>query len=330
MPNPTRNPQELVEEESRFISEFITSNHIKFERGDGNPLPFFIELGHWHYLFTLETAREHAGTLVRLKNLYGLWNALVDDEIDHKGTRHQLDASLQVLLNRMGQGAPAPEKDCDAVRTLNALFTELHATRPSRVHMLEAFHFDLWDLMHGFGYEYSINKLARLANSEEYSKYSTMTASIKQYLDLDCIYAAEYPSAADYRHLRVAYEHLARAIKFASDIGTLKRELRDEDNFNLVRILALEAGLTEIEQRVESDAQYEALMEKQELQDARKEVGERARAELRAAGQHLERAPSVDTKTVLKAVTRFIDKYTQQDQLAPKAAMAPAAQRSRL
>jgi hypothetical protein len=329
MSNPTRPPQEIVEEEARFIAEFITSKNIELGRGDGNVLAFFNELGNWHYLFTLESAREHAGILVRLKNLYGLWNALVDDEIDQRGTRHQLDASMQLLLSRTGQGVPAPEKDCPAVHALRELFTQLDATRPpNREHMLEAFHFDLWDLMNGFGYEYSINKLARLANSEEYSKYSTMTASIKQYLDLDCIYAAQYPSAADYRHLRVGYEHLGRAIKFASDIGTLKRELKDEDNFNLVRILALESGLTTIEQRVESDEQYEALMNQDALKQAVQEVRKRAETELNAARSHLEQATAVDTRMVLKGVTRFIDKYTRQDQLAPTAPTAPAARRS--
>jgi hypothetical protein len=330
MHNPTEDAKAVVGKAALAISEFIKSNNITFGRGD--PLKFFTQLGHLHYQFTLGVGRAHADTLVHLKNLYGLWNAVVDDEIDQHGSRDQLDASLQLMLNRT-RGEPTSAKDCDAVRTLEALFAELDRTlRNNRQHMLKAFHFDMWDLMNGFAYEYCITKVSRLANSEEYTKYSTMTASIKHYLDLDCLYAEEYPSASDYRHLRVGYEHLGRAIKFASDIGSLKRELKNEDNFNLVRILAVESGISEAEQRLDNAEQYETLMNQDAMKRVLQEVRERAEKEMNTAREHLARTQSEplrqDTQTVLKAVTGFMQVYFQQDQFAPEAPTAPKALRS--
>jgi hypothetical protein len=232
---------------------------------------------------------------------------------------------MQLLLN-LTRGEPSTARDCDAVRILAELFRVLEETRPHKERTLEALHFDLWDLMNGFAYEYCITKYARVANSVEYAKYSTMTASIKHYLDFDCLYLAENLSASDYRHVRVGYEHLALAIKFASDIGSLGRELKNEDNFNLVRVLALESGIAGIERRVQNDAEYEALMNN--LQGVIQKVREASQEKLEASRAALALAPSVDTRMVLAGASAFIETYFRQDQFAPTAPTAPKVQRS--
>jgi hypothetical protein len=326
MPDPTGIDLKAIGAVAKRTADLVKDNGISFDRGDAHR--FFTKLGYLHAQFTLPLVpREHVDTVIHLKNLYGLWNSVVDDEIDQRGGREQLDASLQLLLN-LTRGEPSSARDCDAVRILAELFRVLQETRPYKERTLEALHFDLWDLMNGFSYEYCITKYARVANSVEYAKYSTMTASIKHYLDFDCLYLAENLSASDYRHLRVGYEHLALAIKFASDIGSLGRELKNEDNFNLVRVLALESGVAGIERRVQSDAEYEALMNQEDLKGVIQKVREASQEKLEAARAALALAPSVDTRMVLKGATDFINIYFRQDQFAPEAPTAPTVLRS--
>jgi hypothetical protein len=294
-----------------IMARFIEAKGITFERG--NPQPFFTKLGFMHDGFTLPLmSQQHRATVVRLKNLYGLWNTIVDDEIDRDGRRDHLDASLRLLLHR-SRGEAAPVSDSKAALTLDELLSLLSAELPRKNAPLEAFYFDLWDLMNGFSYEYCINKLGRVANSVEYGKYSTMTASIKHYLDLDCLFAAQEVSPSDYRHLRVGYEHLGLAIKFASDIGTLKRELMDEDNLNLVRILALEAGLSGagVQQKLEDEAQYESFRE--QLRPHVEKVRQLAQEKLAAADAAFTGLSSVDARPVFKAVTRLVETYFKSD-----------------
>jgi hypothetical protein len=290
------------------VANFIETHGIKFERGE--PREYFAKLTRLHTGFTLPiVSREQLATAVLLKNFYGLWNIIVDDEVDREGLRTHLDASVQLLLcHSRGEEVHAPSSS--AARTLQEILAKLPQDA-SKAHLRELFLFDLWDLMTGFRYESCINRVTRGANSLEYGKYSTMTASIKQFLDLDCLFATNELPSHSYRTLRVAYEHLAVALKFASDVGSLKRELVDEDNLNLVRILALEEGVPELERKLENEAQYEAILPR--IEPLLTKVRQQAQAKLESARSLLDKVPEVDTRQLLASLTKVIEIYCKCD-----------------
>jgi hypothetical protein len=290
------------------VARFIESHGVKFERG--NPSQYFVQLGHLSAGFTLPLVPQaQLARVVLLKNLNNLWNILVDDEMDREGGRSQLDASMRALLDYR-QGKSGNTQGSSAAQVLEEMLAKL-PTDPSRARQREAFLFDLWEVMTGFSYEYCINKALGVANSVEYGKYSTITASIKHFLDLDCLFASEVLEDSVYRQLRVGYEHFGLAIKFASDIGTLKRELVEEDNLNLVRILALESGIPEAARKLRSEAEYEALLPRLEPVCGR--VRQLANHHLDSAREALARVPGVDTASVVKTVSGLVESYSKRD-----------------
>jgi hypothetical protein len=224
------------------VTSLIEDTRLRFERGE--PRRYFSLVTKVNLGWTLPiVAPSDILRSTSVKNLCVLWNIIVDDEIDRSGTRKNLDDSLLLLLSRTTNVAlPASTSPAEAVlRRLFALIPSVDARR------VEAFHQSLWELMNGFAYEHAINAQPRLATSSEYSRYSTMTASIKSHLDIDWMFAATPPPATVYRRLRTAYDHLSLALKYSSDIGTLRRELREEQNLNLVTLAAAEAGLIELD-----------------------------------------------------------------------------------
>jgi hypothetical protein len=290
------------------VARFIESNGIRFERG--TPRQYFTQLGLLSASLTLPIVpEEQMATVLLLKNYCNLWNIVVDDEIDREGRKEQLDASTQVLLSRSRNEVPA-SLGYSAARTLDEVLTAL-PTDPAKAHLREVLYFDLWEEMNGFRYEYCINKVGAAANPLEYGKYSTMTASIKHFLDLDCLFATHVPEPASYRLLRKGYEHFGLAVKFASDLGTLKRELLEEDNLNSVRILAQEAGITSLEGKLESEAQYDALLPS--LVPVFDKVRQLATDNLEAARLVLANVPGVETRPLLKSISGLIETYRKRD-----------------
>src|SRR5262249_11107996 len=162
------------------------------------------------------------------------WNIIVDDEMDRDGKKRELDNSAHVLVAR-SLGTLAETSDSSAARVLAHVLLSLPDTSEERRWAIEL---DWWELVTAFNYEYYSNRSRRLANSAEYRRYSTMTISVKMHLDIDLAFSDVDLNDDVYRKLRVAYDHLSQAIKYASDIGSLRRELVDEDNLNVVRIVA--------------------------------------------------------------------------------------------
>ncbi|WP_257445869.1 terpene synthase family protein [Archangium lipolyticum] len=288
------------------VARFIEKNGIKFERG--NPVTFFNRLGQVHVDLTLPVvSKEHEETVLLLKNYCGLWTALVDDEMDLHGSRTELDATIQLLVDCSQGKTPPAESTSSAVRTLKEVLTKL-PTDPAKAQLREAFYFDLWVMVNGFVYEDCINNKATLvANSTEYARYSALTASLKHYLDLDYLFSKEEPDPAAYRLMRKGYDHLALAIKFASDIGSIRRELKNEYNLNLVTILGMEEGTFFATHRLNDTKLKEALSL---LQPQLDKVRDLAMKELTIGRDILEQLPM--TQGVVKTEELTSGRDTQE------------------
>jgi hypothetical protein len=287
------------------VVRFIETNGVRFERGD--PRKFFSHFSHVNERLTLPiVAREHLSTVVLLKNFYALWNFVVDDEIDREGRSNHLDASIQVLL----RGEPGAAQDSSAARVLANILDGL-PTDLAKAHLREMFRFDLWTLVCGFKYEFCINKMTAAANSLEYRKYTTMVGTIEQLLDLDCLFAAGELAPSTYRRLRVGYEHFGQALKLASDVGSLKRELMEEDNLNLIRIKGLEAKIPGLERKLTGEEEFEAL--RPQLQPLVEDVRQEASTHLETGRTVLAGITDVDTQGVVQTVSGIVQNYFERD-----------------
>jgi hypothetical protein len=164
--------------------------------------------------------------------------------------------------------------------------------------------YDLCEVIHGLNYELFINKSPQLATSFEYRRNSTMTASLKVLLDIDCVFAQPSLDLHIYRAVREGYDELTCAVKLASDVGTLHREIHDEDNLNLLRILAIASP---------SPAPLLARSADVAMEDAlrfKPTVLGYARAHLDRARDIFGRVPDVGACTVLGAITRIVEVYS--------------------
>jgi len=293
------------------VVQFITENGLKFERGD--PKRFFTTMSQVNAGLTLPIVQEHLSTLIELKNFYSLWNFLVDDEIDRERRSEHLDTSILVLLHHSrGESGPAPTRSSSVAKALDIILSRL-PTSPDKAQYREMLYFDLWTLICGFKYEWCINQNPAVANSLEYRKYTTLVGSVLQYLDLDCLFATHPPSAAAYRKLREAYDHLGRALKFSSDIGSLKREVMNEgQNLNLGLVRAAEAGLAIGETPGEGEQKFEAIRSKLHLilEGVRKE----ATGYLASAQKPLDSiSGEVNSQRLMMTVTAMVEQYFKHD-----------------
>lgn len=290
------------------VVRFIQSNGLAFERGD--PQQYFANLTKVHVGLTLPiVAPERVPQLIRLKNLYALWNFVVDDEIDRAASTEGLDASMQLLLHH-SRGQPELGLGSGAAKALEEIFTAL-PTEPSKAPMREMLYFDMWPLMTAFKYEYCINKLKGAANAFEYSMFAPLLGGISHYLDLDCLFATRELPLSTYGRLRDAYAHIGQAFKLSSDIGSLKRELLEEDNFNLVRLKAQEAGVSGLDRKLKGEEEFEAL--RPALQPFVEEVRKMANEHLSAANSVLATLPDIDSQRVLGTATKIVQSYFERD-----------------
>jgi len=228
---------QLDEAELSWIAQesdaLLRLNGIRFLRGE--PFEYFYRLARLNDAMTLPiVAPSRRRDAVFLKILYAIWNITVDDELDRVGTSAGLDASLAFLMATPAERATLEGGACAVLRRIAEVAPCCCLSRSEPVG------FDLWEVAHGFCYEFLINRNPAQATHFEYRRYSAMTASIKIMLDFDCLCAARPLDVSEYRILRRAYDELSSAIKLASDVGTLRREVYEENNMSYLRILAEE------------------------------------------------------------------------------------------
>ncbi len=294
------------------VVHFIETNAVTFERGE--PRKYFARFTKMNGGLTLPIVDpEHLTKVIRLKNFYALWNFLVDDEMDRDGRSTGLDDSMMMLMH-YSRGAPLSSQVSVAARLLEKILREVKALStandPTKARLREMFYFDLWALMTGFKHEACINDMKEAANPMEYIKYTTLVGSIEHLLDLDCLFATSTLPPPVYNRLRVAYDHLGRALKFSSDVGSLKRELMEEDNLNLIRILAGGENITGLEKKL-SEAEFEAL--RSDLEPIVKKVRDMAREHLEKASSLLSGLSGVDTGRLLGTVSSIVQEYFKGD-----------------
>jgi hypothetical protein len=154
----------------RWSQKLLRSNNIRFLRGE--PVSYCHHLAQVKDAVTLPlVAPDHRRDAVFMKVLYGIWNLVVDDEIDRDGTSAALDASLAFLM-----AMPPQLLQCsDPIRTILDRMAKITPT--GRISRSDPVEFDLWEVAHGLCYELLINRHPARATPFEYLRYSTMRFS---------------------------------------------------------------------------------------------------------------------------------------------------------
>lgn len=225
--------------------KILEKYNISFKRG--NPEDYFNLISRVSYGLTLPTVPERfINSAIILKNIYTLWNIWVDDEIDNGEGNSNLLLSIKTLNERKYK------VNVDLMSELiNPFQEEFLRIRAS---------LDLAEIMNGFLYEYYINE-THLFSTYEYGELSTKTASINYYLDVDILFSNSKSSWTKLPILREAYSIFGKSIKYASDIGSLEREVRNELNLNSVIIHALENSYISLDD-IYSTQNYSTLLVK--------------------------------------------------------------------
>ncbi|MFS8131464.1 MAG: hypothetical protein ACMG57_05840 [Candidatus Dojkabacteria bacterium] len=237
--------------------------------------------------------------VVFIKNLYSVWNAYVDDEMDNMKTKTALDSSLLFLVSLNNNNDPS-------VTILNTILDTLEDRNKELVIL------DLLEVINGFNYEYYINLNNKVANSIEYEKYSTVTAGAMVYLDIDAIYSDSDIDNSLYRNLRVSYDYYAKSIKYASDISGIERELKEENSLNIVVITAIEKGIITYEEFNNSKLNSEQILTK--LRPILDSITKKSLDFMNEAEKYLSQIETIDRMRVSLTYKKVIETYlTQKD-----------------
>lgn len=285
-----------IESIAQQTADVVRAGGLSFRRGD--PLEHMRKLARLNAALTLPLDHgSRARDAVLLKVLYTLWNYTIDDQVDHEHTTAGLDASTVFLL----RGAPDPGGSSDpACKILDMMSTLLPAGALSRAKPIG---FDLCEVLHGLNHEWFINRNRSRSTVFEYRRYSTMSASLKVLLDIDWTLADRTPDDSTYRTLREAYDELTLAVKLASDIGTLRREVHDEDNLNMLLILA---GSAAPHERTASRDPEKIMADALRHRD---DVAAWALGHLGRASALFGQVDVLDASTVLDAARRIVEVY---------------------
>lgn len=273
------------------VSSLIREGGISFQRGE--PLAYVRKLARLNSALTLPIVpSERHKSAVLAKVLYATWNIVVDDEMDRTKTTHGLDDAIAFLLGRR-----------DTRSGPNALLWRLAELTPGgSIRREEPLGIDLWEVVQGLNYEWFLNHSPEMGISTEYRRHSTMTASLKVLLDVDCLFSRSVLEPSAYRALREAYDEMTCAVKLAGDVGTLHREVHEEDNVNLLRILARSGDAGGSTGGSPDEQMASALRFKEE-------VSAWSRGHMKRATEYLCGIGSLDATGVLAAVGRIVEVY---------------------
>ncbi len=282
--------------------ELLERSGARFHRGD--PQRYLLRVAGMIDGLTLPFVPTHArAAALRAKCSFSAWGLVMDDEIDREGTRGVLDESLLWQANARA-GRATSEPSSVAARLLDEFWAQLPVANEEA---LDGIRFGIDEMLLGFSHEHTSNRRRRMANSLEYRKYGVAALGFKPLFDIDFAFVDVPPEPSVYTTLRMVYDHLALALKYASDIGSLERELAVEDNLNIVRIRAAETGRLPLDHaRPRGDAlrvQLDALAST--VAEIRLEV-EASRAAARAL---LDRIPQVPMHAVLDTIDALIEHY---------------------
>lgn len=229
------------------VVDFINKYQIDFHRGEVTS--YFQRISHLNQEFSLPQAdpAKKEESLVR-KNLFVLWNIMIDDEVDREGKNTTLKDSFAFWS---GGKTVNPTSEILSLimgpESANTNYTTLKQ--------------DLFEVAKGFEYEYQINHENVIVNQKDYLDRSTLTASILPLLDLDLFYT-DNTNQLPLEKLRQAFSHIGKAIKLSSDIGSFAREVSQEKNLNLILVKLIEETNLNQERVFEKMHHYQPILKK--------------------------------------------------------------------
>lgn len=215
-----------MENQGKIILQLIEDLNIDFERGD--PVKYFSSLSKLFMGLTLPFVK-NSEKAIYLKNVFTLWNTVIDDAIDRHRSRLELDSSINFLISG------TEETEAKSVPLLKIMLKDMGR-------YLEIAKQDLLELLVGLNAEFLMNQNMQFATLSLYTNQSTNTTSIHYLLDTDLALSKSELSTEELSNLRAAYRQFAIAIKYSSDLGSFEREFTNEQNLNYLLIKLIQEG----------------------------------------------------------------------------------------
>lgn len=288
----------LVEQTSHYIRE----NKVSLSRDSKE---FVTSITNINFNLTLPILKKDIlENAIFIKNLYALWNALIDDEMDTKKTKRYLDKSnyFLSLLEKDGLEAKSQHKSDPSTTLIYDIFSLIGNKTRS-----DAIVFEFREVINGFYYEHFINHNPSLATALEYSHYSAVTAGPKIYLDIDIALSDKKILVSDYKNLRLGLDYISRGIKYASDVSGLHRELTVEKSLNIVSIKALESQVLDLNTLGNSAYSFDKIIEI--LKPFIRETTDEAYVFYDQGEKFLKKVTGLDIAMLADSLKKVIDTY---------------------
>jgi hypothetical protein len=260
-----------------------------------------------NYGLTLSfVSKDDIQEILFIKNLYAIWNIIVDDDIDVLRSTKELEASEYIINNTVNN-----QRIINNIKneSLSAEILNFILNKIKNNYFKEWFIFDISEILKALRYEYMTNKNLLTVNSFEYTRHAPLTASPIAYLDIDLASLGTFEDFSLYSKLRLACHYLSIGIKYASDIGTLKRELENESNLNIVIIKALEKKLIDSELLTKKNLNLDKI--KLKLSSTINEIKEEC-LEYFLKGKSVLNTLPIETTGYINQIKNLIDLYLKE------------------
>jgi hypothetical protein len=173
--------------------------------------------------------RDYRAKLIHAKDLTTLITVIIDDLADDVRDRQVL-LEMARLLQRVDDEIPAyPEGDERIEMAVLAWRTVVSILRqaPRYEEFRDLWLFDMAELVQCQRYNFIINEMPSLANTEEYLVYGTHNFNVKPHMTMDLMFSPGFREE-DLGVFREALQHIQVAVQLVNDLFTLEREVLRE------------------------------------------------------------------------------------------------------
>lgn len=226
-----------------FISGYVEKHSIPFKRG--TPKDFGSWLARIYTLFTLPSLLESQIIEgMKAKCLYGLWNVVIDDRIDHDHNgKEDLFDTIKVIQGFFSDENMVPETASGQIMKDFLISFRSLSKGPNSEIARETLFLDLLRTANAFDYERIALSNSDIVTLSEFMEFSTSTVDVRCTLDIDLTLIQKKINPITIGKLREVYKILAMAFRLFNDLATFQREFSFEKSLNSVILHGIDRGI---------------------------------------------------------------------------------------
>ncbi|MBU7024536.1 MAG: hypothetical protein HXS40_10260, partial [Theionarchaea archaeon] len=218
--------QHVVKETKEFLSSYVERFSVPLRRE--RPGKFATRLINSFALFTLPLIPDDLfSQSLKIKCLYGLWNAILDDRIDcdQEGQEEIIDTLAIVNGFFRNKSVKWSTSTGHVMFDFLDLFSRI-PSGPNTQIARDFLCFDLLRITNAFNYERIVQDEANMTTLTEYMEFSPSTIDPRALIDVDLGFAVTGISPHTIAAIREIFMFIGIALRLSNDILTLTRESR--------------------------------------------------------------------------------------------------------